>query len=416
MKKLIPLLLLVLLSGVVVRAQDSKAYVRHGTGAPSFCTLGTVYVDDATGNVYANRLGACQIVGSSLAFSSPTTNRLAKFASATSLSNSLLSDDGTNVHSGSPDFGGASGTFFSAVNPSTDTTSSFLHTLLNGDAKRALFAQSVWTNSAAPASTLVGAKFVTETHHTTGTAGFVYGELVETTASGAGNITHLIGINTSGIGASSATVDNYYGIRINAPTFISSANITQKVAGIQIEDMSYRAWTAPLVYNIYSKGATSINKFEGKVDALTYSLNGTAVTIGTTFSTGVTAGVANNAATTAYQPFNFMPSATFATASSSWSATESGKQTLVTHACTLKNFFFITNSAQDASGSQVLTVRVNGVDTSITVTIAANGAVGTYSDTTHTASVPAGGLVSLKSVNNAGLAGAALVQWAIDCQ
>jgi hypothetical protein len=354
--------------------------------------------------------------GSSLSFSSPTTNKLTKFASSTSLSNSLLSDDGTNIHGGSPDFGGSSDTFFSAVNPSTDTTSSFLHTLLNGDAKRALFAQSVWTNSAAPASTLVGAKFVTETHHTTGTASFVYGELIETTISGAGNITHLIGINTVGIGASNATVDNYYGIRINAPTFISSANITQKISGIQIEDMSYRAWTAPLVYNIYSKGATSKNKFEGNVDAATYSVNGTAVFIGTTFSTGNGNGAANGASSTGYVPFSFQSLGSSANASANWQMSESGRQTLIPHACTLKNLYVVTSTAQDASGSQVFTVRVGGVDTGIIVTLASSAAAGTYSDTTHTASVPAGGLVSLKSVNNATLTGASVTNWAIDCQ
>jgi hypothetical protein len=140
------IILLALLAGAVLPAvaQDSKQYVKHGTGAPAACAVGTVYVDDSTGNVYANRLGSCQLVGTSTpggssgqlqynnagafggftlggdctisapnvtctksggtsfgsaAFASinSTNNRLAKRSSATAFTDSLLSDDGTNT-------------------------------------------------------------------------------------------------------------------------------------------------------------------------------------------------------------------------------------------------------------------------------------------------------------------------------
>jgi hypothetical protein len=65
-KKLLSIIALLLFFCSAAHAQDSKTYVRHGTGAPSICTLGTAYVDDATGHVYVNKLGSCQDVASTV--------------------------------------------------------------------------------------------------------------------------------------------------------------------------------------------------------------------------------------------------------------------------------------------------------------------------------------------------------------
>jgi hypothetical protein len=43
--------------------QITRQYVRHGTGAPSSCPAGTVYVDDATGFTYVNKAGSCFLSG-----------------------------------------------------------------------------------------------------------------------------------------------------------------------------------------------------------------------------------------------------------------------------------------------------------------------------------------------------------------
>jgi hypothetical protein len=58
MRRVLPLLLLLTLSATA-RAQVSKVYVPHGTGQPSTCGKGTIYVDDATGHHWGNRQGAC---------------------------------------------------------------------------------------------------------------------------------------------------------------------------------------------------------------------------------------------------------------------------------------------------------------------------------------------------------------------
>lgn len=68
---------------------------------------------------------------------------------------------------------------------------------------------------------------------------------------------------------------------------------------------------------------------------------------------------------------------------------------------TIQNFYLRTAGAQPASGALVCTVTINGVDSALTFTVPAGGAAGTYSDTTHSASVSAGDRVGFKLVNNA---------------
>ena len=82
---------------------------------------------------------------------------------------------------------------------------------------------------------------------------------------------------------------------------------------------------------------------------------------------------------------------------------ENQRQIPVPYAVTFKNFFcfFGVGASQPVSGSLVLTIRKNGVDTAITITIPAGSSIGTYSDTTNSESFAAGDLISVKAVNNA---------------
>jgi hypothetical protein len=82
---------------------------------------------------------------------------------------------------------------------------------------------------------------------------------------------------------------------------------------------------------------------------------------------------------------------------------ENQRQIPVPYAVTFKNFFcfFGVGASQPATGSLVLTIRKNGVDTAITITIPAGSSIGTYSDTTNSESFAAGDLISVKAVNNA---------------
>lgn len=83
------------------------------------------------------------------------------------------------------------------------------------------------------------------------------------------------------------------------------------------------------------------------------------------------------------------------------SATEADVQIPMPIAGTIGKLYLTTTTAQPASGSSVFTLRKNGADTTVIVTIAANAAAGTYSDLAHSFNVVAGDLIDIKWVNNA---------------
>jgi hypothetical protein len=66
------------------------------------------------------------------------------------------------------------------------------------------------------------------------------------------------------------------------------------------------------------------------------------------------------------------------------------------YAGTFRNAYVTTIGAQSGNGSQIWTLRKNGADTAIVVTIAAGAVAGVYSDTTHTATAVATDLVDWK--------------------
>lgn len=84
----------------------------------------------------------------------------------------------------------------------------------------------------------------------------------------------------------------------------------------------------------------------------------------------------------------------------SFNATENLRQVYMPRAGTIANFFVNAITAQPGTGTFVLTVRKNGVNTVVTVTIGA-GASGGFSDVAHSVAVAQGDLVSVGAVNNA---------------
>lgn len=70
-------------------------------------------------------------------------------------------------------------------------------------------------------------------------------------------------------------------------------------------------------------------------------------------------------------------------------------------ACTFSNFYFRIYSAQGATGSLVITLQKNAVDTALTITIAAGSAAGNFSDTTNSVTFAAGDTWQIKTVQNA---------------
>lgn len=82
-------------------------------------------------------------------------------------------------------------------------------------------------------------------------------------------------------------------------------------------------------------------------------------------------------------------------------AAENGRYALSAGSGKLRNFYLYSSTAQPASGSVVFTYRVNTVDTSLVITVPANSAAGVYSDTTNSATIAAGDILTIKAVNNA---------------
>ena len=60
-------------------------------------------------------------------------------------------------------------------------------------------------------------------------------------------------------------------------------------------------------------------------------------------------------------------------------------QVPLANACNFLNFYFRIYSAQPATGSLVVTLQKNAVDTSLAITIAAGSAIGNYNNTTTVA-------------------------------
>jgi hypothetical protein len=83
---------------------------------------------------------------------------------------------------------------------------------------------------------------------------------------------------------------------------------------------------------------------------------------------------------------------------------EQSSTVIIPHAMTLTNMYLMHyTGTQPASGSQVITVRKNAVDTALVITIAA-GAASTatpYSNTTNPVTFVAGDKLSIRRVNNA---------------
>lgn len=95
------------------------------------------------------------------------------------------------------------------------------------------------------------------------------------------------------------------------------------------------------------------------------------------------------------------------------SATETARQVLVPQACVMTTLTIVTGNGQPGSGTLVLTVRKNGVDTAVVLTLAAGANAGTYGTTTTAVAFAENDLLSVKAVNNASGNSAGIISWSI---
>ena len=163
--------------------------------------------------------------------------------------------------------------------------------------------------------------------------------------------------------------------------------------------------------------ATDWNTFKNKQDAITLTTSGTsgpATLVGSTLNIPQYSGGSSSST----QLWNFQLANTIATSATTWvgvgvtgGTNESTATVIMPVACTLSDMYTMHyNTTQPASGSQVFTVRKNGVDTSLVITIAAGSAPTTtpYSLLGVSVSFAVGDKLAVRRVNNATATGGAV--------
>jgi len=145
---------------------------------------------------------------------------------------------------------------------------------------------------------------------------------------------------------------------------------------------TFAAWTFSIVGNVGSAGAAGTNGTNG-----TDGTDGTDGTNASTFIFGGTNSTGFSESTTGYLGLGQYGQGT----------TEADYQVLMPKAGSITNLTVKTGSAETGSITTVLTLRVNGVDKTLTCTVAVNTT--TCSDTAHSVAVVAGDLVTLKAVS-----------------
>ncbi len=158
---------------------------------------------------------------------------------------------------------------------------------------------------------------------------------------------------------------------------------------------------------------SNINSDEGVL--ITTPSNGQVLTYNSTSGLWVNQSIP---ATTSTQLWNFQLANTIATSATTWigvgitgGTNESTSTVIMPVACTLSDMYTMHyNTTQPATGSQVFTVRKNGVDTALSITISAGSVPTTtpYSNTANSVTFAAGDKLSIRRVNNATATGGAV--------
>jgi len=156
-------------------------------------------------------------------------------------------------------------------------------------------------------------------------------------------------------------------------------------------DTSVNLWKNKDVFNLIGATSAEVGHLSGVTSNIQTQLN-SKIASSVSFISNIIALAFNGAAS---------PVTRFHSIASGLSSLPNPCQIPVPTACTFSNFYFRIYGAQPATGSLVLTLQKNVIDTAVTITIAAGSAIGVYSDTTNSATFSAGDTWQLKLVQNA---------------
>ena len=160
------------------------------------------------------------------------------------------------------------------------------------------------------------------------------------------------------------------------------------------------------VNGVTSNIQTQLNAKQGTITLTTTGTSGAATLVGSTLNipqysaAGQSVNILHNIIAQALSGAA-SPTTRYHAVSGTISTLTTAYQIPLSTACTFGNFYFRIYSAQPASGSLVLTLQKNAVDTASTITIAAGSAIGNYTDNTNTVSFTAGDTWQIKIVQNA---------------
>ena len=176
-----------------------------------------------------------------------------------------------------------------------------------------------------------------------------------------------------------------------AATTITSSNLT--ASRVLVSDASGKVATNAVT-------STELGYLSGVTSAIQSQLN-TKIGVSKSVLFGNFGSGTVGTATTLYG--GFVKAISFYTAAQAFQA-----RTVIPIASVGKNFT-VNIGAQPASGSAVFTIRVNGVDSAYTLTIAAGSATGSYQNTASSLTLVAGDYIDIKIQNNASASTGAIV-------
>lgn len=196
-----------------------------------------------------------------------------------------------------------------------------------------------------------------------------------------------------------------------AATTITSSNLTASKAVVSDSSGKVAVSTTTSTEVGYLSGVTSaiqtqINSKQGTLTLTTTGTSGAATLVGNTLNipqyspAGQSVNILHNVIAQALTGAA-SPTTRYHAVAGTISTLNTAYQIPLSTAATFGNFYFRIYSAQPASGSLVLTLQKNAVDTASTITIASGSAIGNYTDNTNTVSFVAGDTWQIKIVQNA---------------
>lgn len=195
-----------------------------------------------------------------------------------------------------------------------------------------------------------------------------------------------------------------------AASTITSSNLTGSRAlvsngGGKVDVSAVTTTELGRLVGVTSDIQTQLNAKQGTITLTTTGTSGSATLVGSTLN------VPQYASGMTYQLWNFQTSNVINGSTTTWigvgqigGSNESTAIVIIPHAMTLTNMYLLHYSGnQPATGSQVITVRKNAVDTALVITIAAGASPSAtpYSNTSNPITFAAGDRLSIRRVNNA---------------